>query len=76
MTEVTTTRKFAGHDKGDTINVSPASAAYLVTAGYAEAIEDTGESKPKRGRPRKTEEAGPAEEVGGASPSGSAQTAG
>lgn len=48
MTTVTLTKAIGGHSKGDTINVSPGTASYLINTGHAEAnepIETT--SKPK-----------------------------
>lgn len=73
MTSIKLHKDLGGNTKGDTIEVTPATAAYLINAGNAEAVESTKDT-PKRGR--KTATKADPQQVGDASPEQSDQTAG
>lgn len=52
MTGIKIIKAVGGKKQGDTYEVSPGSAAYLVNTGYAELVENTA----RRGRPRKADD--------------------
>lgn len=74
MTTITLTTALAGHNAGDTINVTPGAAAFLTDNGYAEPNEPA-KSK-ARGKGKTPTDTSTNSEVGGDSPADPATTAG
>lgn len=75
MTSITLTTALAGHDIGDTIDVTNGSATYLIDNDYAELTEPT--RTKARGKAKATPpDTTSATEVGGDSPADQATTAG
>lgn len=57
MTSIKIIKEVGGHDKGDIVDLSPGSAAYLVNAGYAEEAEPQTDSPKRTRRTQKSDEA-------------------
>lgn len=61
MTSIKIIKTVGGKQAGDTYDVSPGAADYLINTGYAEAVENTA----RRGRPKKTTGSSDSDKGGG-----------
>ena len=77
MTSVITTKKLGGNIKGATLEVSPGAAAYLISRGDAEAVQEAPKTSGRKGKAApEVEPEGSTEAPGGASPEAIALTGG
>ncbi|MDR6172637.1 hypothetical protein [Curtobacterium sp. SORGH_AS_0776] len=72
MTSIKIIKAVGGKKEGETYDVSPGAADYLINTGYAEEVENTA----RRGRPKKTTDSSDSDKGGGVSSKESGSTAG